>query len=699
MTLEEFRGEVLAFAATRAESEGLTAREALVREILGRLNEAGELPDAEACSETLVGHRGRLLEIDAFAFDEADGSLHLFIALRDGGSALPEPLTLTGARDMGFGRLVGLFEQARSGWLSSNIEESRPLWALAERIRASRAPASVRLHVLTDRVVSERLRSIPSEVTREGTPVEFQIWDMSRLKRIHEAQSVRDDLVIDFSDLQQGGVPLLPASVSGDEYRAYLAVLPAEVLAAIYRRHGSRLLEGNVRTFLGRRGSTNKGITATLLRTPTRFFAYNNGISVTASDIQTVDGGGGVPIMTQATDLQIVNGAQTTASLAALQQEGRLAGGVVFVPVKISVVPSNAAQELIPQISRCANSQNRVRESDFFANHEFHRRVEEISRRVLAPAIGGSQIQTHWYYERARGQYLNDKGTKRKSERDLFERMNPRRQVVTKMDLGKVEMCFLQRPEIACRGAEKAFTEFAEQVVEVWKDERARPTYNDNWFRSAIARVIVFRATERVVSDAPWYEGGYRAQIVAYTVARLARLADERAKGGAVDYLRIWERQTVGAVLEQQLASTAQVMRGVLLAPPEEGRNISEWAKQQACCKRAMETEVEAVEGLEEMLVGRDEVRSGERAGRGDRVVMDRILAQTTVVELGAEYWRKLREFAVRRELMSEEDLRAVEVACSIPKRIPNDREVERLLAVQARCVEGGLKLESGGTG
>ena len=100
------------------------------------------------------------------------------------------------------------------------------------------------------------------------------------------------------------------------------------------------------------------------------------------------------------------------------------------------------AVDLVPRISRYANSQNSVRASDFFANHEFHRRIEQISRRILAPAVGGSQVQTHWYYERARGQHLNDQAGMTSAKSDQFLRMNPKNQVITKTDLAKVESCF-----------------------------------------------------------------------------------------------------------------------------------------------------------------------------------------------------------------------------------------------------------------
>src|SRR2546430_2725636 len=150
MTEEEFRADLLACAASRAETESSGAREAFVAEFLERLREAQEVPDAEPCPEALIGYRGRKLEIDAYAYDEADNSLHLFVAIHDGGAVMPPVLTRTEARDQGFNHVVGVFEQARTGWLGGNIEESRPLWAVARRIQSEALPAALRAHVVTD---------------------------------------------------------------------------------------------------------------------------------------------------------------------------------------------------------------------------------------------------------------------------------------------------------------------------------------------------------------------------------------------------------------------------------------------------------------------------------------------------------------------------------------------------------------------
>jgi AIPR protein len=694
MTEEEFRADLLAAVASRAEVEACGTREAFSLEMLDRLSASGEVPDAESCVEVVTGQRARKLEIDAWAMDDADGSLHLFVTILDGRAKYPPNITLTDARDQGFNRVLGVFEQARDGWLTANIEESRPLWALARRIQIAPLPTALRVHVLTDRPINERLREIAGQQSRENVPVTFQIWDVTRLKRIHDALSVRDDLIVDFSSLKGGGLPVLPASVGSGEYEGYLAVIPGEALAEIYIRHGSRLLEGNVRTFLGRSGKVNKGIATTVAKEPAKFFAYNNGIAATASTVTTVRRRDGSLILTAASDLQIVNGAQTTASLATAQRDKVLAGETVFVPMKLSVVTPAVAADLIPRISRFANSQNGVRPSDFFANHEFHRRIEEVSRRVLAPAVAGSQVQTHWYYERARGQHLNDQAGLTAARRNQFLLINPRRQVIAKTDLSKVECCFNLEPDIACKGAEKAFVAFAERISKEWTDESRRAIYGDDWFKSAVARLILFRATESSVSKATWYEGGYRAQIVAYTCARLSKLALDQEESGGLDYMKIWAQQSAGEVLEQQIAKISEVMIRVLQNPPLSGQNISEWAKLQACRSTSLETVVPMVKGFDDWILTSEDRTARRREQRATGLIDRGLDCVKRVLSRESRYWNSLREFGRANQMLLPDDEKALLPACRIPNMVPTDRQAARVLQLADRAAEAGWQYE-----
>jgi hypothetical protein len=688
VTEEEFRAELLACVASRAETASSGGREAFVAEFLERLRDAQEVPDAEPCPEELTGYRGRKLEVDAYAYDEADNSLHLFVAMYDGSVDMPSALVRSEARDQGFNRVVAIFEQARTGWLAGNIEESRPLWALSRRIETEPVPTGLRAHILTDRCLSERVREIAPESTEEGVPITFQIWDVTRLKRIHEASNARDDLVVDLSGLPKGGLPVLRAAVGDAGYDAYLAVIPASALADIYLHHGSRLLEGNVRTYLGRVGNVNKGIANTLAKEPEKFFAYNNGIAATACAVSVRTGEDGSLLLTEATDLQIVNGAQTTASLLATHQERKVSLDGVFVPMKLSVVPAESAADMIPLISRFANSQNPVRASDFFANHPFHRRIEEISRRALAPSVGGSQLQTHWFYERARGQHLNAQSGLTPARKEQFLRLNPRKQVIKKVELAKVETCFDLLPDIACKGAEKSFVEFAARIAKEWADENKRLQYVDDWFRAAVVRQILFKTTERLVSQASWYDGYFRSQIVAYACARLAKLASDVSNGGTLDWLKIWAAQEVDDVLARQLVVITDAVNEALRSSSQ--ANVSEWAKQQACRKQTLETRVEIVSGFSTRLIGADDQRAARKSAREDGRIDRGVQAITEVMQKDVPFWQSVCSFARRRTILSPDDEKALYPALN--KLVPTDRQAERLIGLLTRCQDVGFE-------
>src|SRR6185503_14287648 len=82
----------------------------------------------------------------------------------------------------------------------------------------------------------------------------------------------------------------------------------------------------------------------------------------------------------------------------------------VFVQVKLSVIPAERSEQVVPKISEYANSQNRVNAADFFANHPFHLRFKEFSEKLLAPSPDGSFRESKWFYERARGQFQDARG-------------------------------------------------------------------------------------------------------------------------------------------------------------------------------------------------------------------------------------------------------------------------------------------------
>jgi hypothetical protein len=262
----------------------------------------------------------------------------------------------------------------------------------------------------------------------------------------------------------------------------------------------------------------------------------------------------------------------------------------VLVQMKLSVIPAGESSEIIPNISRYANSQNKVSDADFFSTHEFHRRMEEVSRRVWAPARDGLQYDTHWFYERARGQYVTALAKLGRSERGRFELLNPRTQLVTKTDLAKSENSWLMFPYQVSKGAQKNFVTFAERVVKVW--DRLRSEFSDIYFTRVIARIIMFRTLERTVPKEDWYEGDFRAQIVTYSIAKLSWMLADATEPYSLDFDAVWRKQALSPALFEQLRSIARAVSKIITSPPRGTRNVGEWCKKEECWKSVQEASV-----------------------------------------------------------------------------------------------------------
>lgn len=684
--LETYRAELHAQVRVRASADANFTHSAFA-ELCGQLLEdAEELSDFEPCYFRGKGSKNRNIAIDGFAFDDADRSLRLMIA-RHSGSGPAETLTRTDAKAV-FGALTAFIEDAVGGVVERLTEESSPEHGLARDMRQRAEGVSrYRCFLVTDDLLSERVKDWP-EGSIGGVPVEFHIWDSGRFLRAHQSRSGRDDLVIDFSQFVEGGLPCLPAGVAADSYEGYLCVVPARALADIYDEHGSRLLEGNVRAFLSTTVAVNKGIQQTLEKEPRMFFAYNNGIAATASRIVMRRHHDGARI-SEAEDFQIVNGGQTTASLAhARRKFGNQLDGI-YVQMKLSVLSAENAGTVVPLISRYSNSQNKVSDADFFSNHDYHRSMEKISRRLRAPPVSGSQVETFWFYERARGQYTVELSRLGARERGRFELEVPRDQIIKKTDLAKVENSWRMLPHDVSKGAQKNFVRFAEFITKSWDLDSTR--FHDEYFRDAVAKVIIFRTLEKAVPRLPWYDGGYRAQIVTYAVAKLVESV-EGSEGGRtgrrVNLEQVWRRQAVSDPMLAQLTAAAEAAFRVLTSPEAGIQNVTEWAKKELAWKRLLEVRMPLSPEFEGECVDADGVAGRNRTARANARVDAALDALTEVLAFGAENWLALRRKAVDARAITPADERLLRVAAT---KLPTDREARDLVKLRARLGNEGI--------
>lgn len=673
-TIDEFFHDFRQDLLLGAEVNGRFQLEEFMEVIASELVETGFIEGFDYCHYR--AQRG--IRVDGSWFND-EGVLNLFVADFEQRAELAS-LTRRDI-DSAFKRVSSFFEASADRNLAEDIEVTSPEYDLARQIADRRGfISSLNLILFSERTLSGAVQDLPDgEVA--GVPASYHVWDISRLHRQRTSRSHKEPLDIDFKKMFGDGVACLPACLSNDVYKSYLMVMPADALATLYGKFGARLLEQNVRTFLQARGNVNKGIRATIMNEPGMFFAYNNGITATAQSIDTEESDFGLKI-TRIVDLQIVNGGQTTASLFHTRKRDGADLSHIFVQMKLSVIDSQENEMIVPKISEYANTQNRVNAADFFSNHPFHGRMEEFSRRIWAPAQKGSLRETHWFYERVRGQYADAQSNLTSAEKRRFLAEYPKQQMFTKTELAKFENVWDDHPMWVNRGSQKNFVRYAERIGKEW--EKSSDAFNEFYFKRVVARGLIFRATERIVSNQSWYNGGYRANIVAYTLALLAEIAKRRS--GSVDFMEVWRTQTVGLVLNESIALVSCAVNDDITRPADGVSNISEWCKKEACWTR-MTSRIEAVEAalpaaFYDHLVSLGDLEETMRSAKRTQKVDNGIEAQKKVLAVSASEWARINRSMLERNLLTPKEVGVLKVAMQIPLKLPTEKQSMVLLEV-----------------
>lgn len=704
MEFEDFQKDFLENVRSEASvtGEGLCAT--FVDHIAQGLIEAEVLSDFTASyyEGTLGNSKYR---VDGYAFDEFDGTMNLIIAdfggamnlytPNENGNGLCRRLTQTAAKHE-FSQLKTFVKASLKSNLYEEIEISTPCADLVDTLRVNvNNIRRYRFYIFTDASISSSIKIIDNDKC-EKIPVEMHIWDIERLFRVSGSAIGRQIIEINFKDYCKYGIPCLEAcSAETELYKSYLGVVPGNVLADIYDKYGSKLLEGNVRSFLSTKVAVNKMIRETIRNEPQRFFAFNNGISVTAMDVAIERNDMGTFIIA-AKDFQIINGGQTTASISNARYKDKASLDGLYVQMKLIDVKESSsedADELVQKISHSSNSQNKVSDADFFASHPFHRRMEDISRKLYAPAQNGAQYETKWFYERARGQYLQEQMRLTPAKKQQFLRQNPKEQVIKKTDLAKVQYTWLEHPDIVSKGAQSNFSAFAGFIDDKWKQDDTQ--FNEQYFQTTVALMLMQKYLEKTIPGMTWYEGGYRANIVCYTIALFHFMISRQFPGNELNLMVIWNYQNVPDPVKTVLIELAELVLEVLTASDRPVANVTQWCKREGCWSCVKRIEYSLPETMDEYLISIDDQNSEKRYSRKKQKMDNDIHAQTEVCKYQADMWKALAEFVAVKKMVAQSDVNALIIACKIPDKLPNTYQCKRLLALLKKAVSEGFELSA----
>ena len=356
--------------------------------------------------------------------------------------------------------------------------------------------------------------------------------------------------------------------------------------------------------------------------------------------------------------------------------------------MKLVVVTPEDARDMVPLISRYANSQNAVREDDFFSNSPFHVRMEDMSKATLAPAKPGISFQTKWYYERTRGQYLNECNRRSGAAQKTFEAEFPRTQVITKTDAAKYVVAWAQQPHIVSSGAQKNFIAFAKLVAESFAKQPS--SFNEDYYRRLVAKAILFNAVRHGISKADWYQAGYLANLAAYAIAKLAHAIAHDPRAETFDLLSIWRQQGVGDATLAEAVEIARLARDVLTDPNRPVVNVTEWAKRESAWKQLAEKPWKLSQDfLRECLPVKINSTGQATVSVAARFPADES-EREHVRNIDQETWRHLRSFFTSRTDLTGPDARLLTEVISGSNRMLDVEVARGLLRLYVQAINEG---------
>lgn len=695
MELKEYIAQFTSDVQTDADSLQTSIEDAFLTNLADKLVETEVLSDYKPGYFRNKGLKGRAIEFYGYSYEDADGTFNIFEV--DDLDDYDANLTTTDINRI-VGRAEELVKTAINyrflDWEESSIgyeaaSEIYRLFQNRENPELEIDLKKIRIFVLSNKVLSRRYKNVKRDPIN-SIPVDYSIYDATKLFEMAKSGFEKEPVNIRFKDYGINGIHAIKTIVKEGEFESYLAAIPGWLLADIYLENGTQVLEGNVRAFLSIRGKVNKGIRKTILENPEKFFILNNGITVTSDGIDVEESSDGL-FLKSINDMQIVNGGQTTASLANAIMKDKADLSKVQVMMKLSVLASHEISEkLVPEISRASNSQNKVDEADFFSNHPYHVKIQELSERNLAPAVDGNQYQTEWFYERARGQYTVAQMKLTVAQMKSWKLKHPKNQVIRKTDLAKFWMTYAGYPQEVSKGAQAAMKKFS-MIIQgsngddgVWTKDPS--SINASYFKNIIAKAVIFKETEKLVSSLDWYKEikAYRANIVAYTISILADYARNQKK--ELDLKKIWNTQHMYPTLIDQCIITSREVYNFLTREDRLTQNVTEWAKKEECWKRARKETWTINSEFEKTLVNIKKTKKSE-------VTESTIDSMEFVLSKNASVWQDLVDWGRKFLYLTPKEEGILKLALQIKTtgKIPTDRQFSAIVKIYNSMVQKGF--------
>jgi AIPR protein/abortive infection phage resistance-like protein len=559
MEIEEylkFRTELL---DRSKDEDGFVTENLLLTEVMPSLLDAKQV-DSEEISSSYNISTSDNLKINAYQINESGERLQIFLIdeksidlTKKHGDLL---ISQKSIYENQFKRAIRFVNKAIKGHLNENLQDSDPSRPLISHLSSSAGAhefdvievflisTTATVSLMTTTPSPKRLEFDDEELkvnytlnkvkTSKEILIKKRLIDLNFLFNVFVSEGNREALIVDFESNFGNKIEAIRAA-DESKFESYLCVLPGEVIAGLYKNYSSRLLEKNVRSFLQFRG-VNQGIRDTIRKEPEKFIAYNNGLTITATEGQIVKESGKIFIKSLK-DFQIVNGGQTTATIYFSRKDG-FDVSKVNVMAKINIAKestSDELEELISNISTYSNAQSRVSKVDLRSRNPQLVQLKSMSESVVTPS------GTKWFFERAKGEF----STKLRiagSRKLVIQKDYPSDKRFSKEQLAKYYIAWGDQPYMVKKGGEKVFRQFIEEITGV--GPKQKPIAIDRTFyEGLIAKIILFRKLEKIYGQGKNSMGQIRSAVIPYCISILYVHTDGNKKNQPFDLIKIWKSE------------------------------------------------------------------------------------------------------------------------------------------------------------
>ena len=564
------------------DEDGFISDSAFLNICLPALNET-KLIDSESCNESFCVIEKEQVRIDGYLVNESGERLQIFIINEDSidltSTAEALQISQKAYYEKYFNRALNFVKKAIKKQLENIVQDSSPARPVISFLGSSEAMDQidvVEIFLISATATVETRGEAPSPKRLEFEDDSFKV-SFSRKKNRHEkeltvvkrlvdlnflynvvvSQGNREVLTIDFASAPFNYKINCIQAADEENFESYLCVLPGQLLAELYKKHSSRMLEKNVRSFLQLKG-VNKGMQETISKTPEKFIAYNNGLTITATGKELLKENGAT-YLKSLTDFQIVNGGQTTATIYFSKKSG-LDVDKISVMAKVNVAKNATEEELdelISNISTYSNAQSRVSKVDLRSRSVQLVRLKALSESVLTPS------SKKWFFERAKGEF-NTIIRKNPKQKTRINREYPKEKRFTKEELAKYYTAWGETPYLVKKGGEKVFRLFIEEITGESKQKKSGIEIDRNFYEQLIAKIILFRQLEKIYGSGSRAIGQIRSAVVPYSISILYKYTTGQKNSTQFDLFKIWKAEGLDEDLEAFFKSLMSLMNDLV---------------------------------------------------------------------------------------------------------------------------------------